>query len=204
MNVLIGDAPELAALLGDAVFEIKHGPLGSDGAPVWHRIESLTQASVEHFTPGTRLYCQPGLPTVQGIDELMPGEKPMAYAVVIGHEGHFDLYLEATEKAAQLRCGQAQGDDVSRIVPVKVHGLTLRAFFEAQHYRASAGAFAQNAMDLQARCKRHESREQALEQKLAKVTQAVLALSEQGHGAHLDLWAEVHQALVLKVEAQQG
>lgn len=40
-----------------ALFVLKHGPLGSDGMPVSHKFESLGDWDIENIPNGTKLGC---------------------------------------------------------------------------------------------------------------------------------------------------
>ncbi|MBD8615408.1 hypothetical protein [Pseudomonas sp. CFBP 13719] len=191
------------ALLDQPAFEIKHGPAGPGGLPVRAWIEPLTPAGPDRHPAGTKLYVKAVAPTVQGATDILNDEKPGAWAVMIMRlDGNPYFYLEPTQERAQSRLDHWKDREVisKQMKPVRVHGLTARAFDEAQHYRASSKAFAQNAMDLQARIKKHVAREHATSLKLDAITKAVLALSLVSGGLHPELWRQVHEALALSTE----
>jgi len=189
--------------LDQPLFEVKHGPLGSDGAPEKSWFASLTDVGIENLPDGTRLFMQPLLATLQGVTDAESTAVANAWAVmIVRRDGRPAFFLDQTEARAKARLEHwEEHETVSiEIKPVRVHGLTASAFEEAQHYRASSRAFAQNAIDLQARCRIHQSHENALREKLEKVTAAVLALSLVSGGEHTEQWEAVHNALMLTTQ----
>lgn len=189
--------------LDKPLFEVRHGPLGSDGVPDRFWIESLTDAGPENLTAGTKLFLQPFTPTLQGTTDAGDGEAFDAWAVlVLSLKGKPQFFLDATEVQARARLELwKDGETASKeIRKVRVHGLTAKAFEEAQHYRAASRAYAQNAIDLRARYQSQLATENALREKLDQVTKAVLALSLVSGRDHPDQWKAVHEALALSTD----
>lgn len=188
--------------LDQPLFEVKYGPLGSDGVPERIWLASLTDASLENLPEGTKLFMQPFTPTLQGVTDAPEGEVSIAWAVMIVNEGGRPFFfLDTTEAQASARLREWKFKTTSKEMrPVRVHGLTARAFEEAQHYRAASSAYAQNAIDLQARCKVYQAHENALSEKLAKVSQAVMALSLVSGMEHPEQWQALREALALSTD----
>jgi len=188
--------------LDQALFEVKYGPLGSDGAPEKIWLQSLTDASLENLPEGTKLFMQPFTPTLQGVTDAPEGAVSTAWAVmIVNKDGRPFFFLDRTEAQASSRLKEWRFETLSKQMrPVRVHGLTARAFEEAQHYRAASSAYAQNALDLRARCNSHKAHEKAVREKLDKVTEAVMALSLVAGMEHPEQWQAVREALALSTD----
>jgi len=184
------------------LFEVKHGPLGSDGAPEKIWLQSLTDASLENLPEGTKLFMQPFTPTLQGVTDAPEGDVGTAWAVmIVNKDGRPFFFLDRTEAQASSRLKEWRFETLSKQMrPVRVHGLTARAFEESQHYRAASSAYAQNALDLRARCNSHKAHEKAVREKLDKVTEAVMALSLVAGMEHPEQWQAVREALALSTD----
>jgi len=49
-------APEAPRQEPAAAFEVSHGPMGDDGAPIWVRLKDLQDFDIENLADGTKLY----------------------------------------------------------------------------------------------------------------------------------------------------